>query len=227
MRFIVVAMLVLSACKEEQPVPRPGPPQVWLPGSPTAPAAPTEPQAGPPLPPVEPGSYVNHVGNPQAGHWGPDGQWVWNNPESKEANDTWKYLAAAGAGAAGGAAISYMLSKKHFEQRNPGGQWRQDNNVNDVASYRDRRGNVISKEEFERRRAQSERDRKQYWEQQKASNTQYRDKKGRFISKEEWERRQQQSAADRQRAQERIKPAPVRNPPKKLNINRWNKRRKK
>lgn len=215
MRFVVIAALALSACKEE---PRPAIPAPMV--------APTEPQAGPPLPPVEPGSYVNHVGNPQAGRWGPDGQWVWNNPESKEANDTWKYLAAAGAGAAGGAALSFMLSKKHFETRNPDGQWSRDANINDVASYRDRKGRVISKEEFERRRAQSERDKKAYWERQKASSTQYRDKKGRFISKEEWERRQRQSAADRQRAQERIKPAPVRKPPKKLNINRWNKRRK-
>lgn len=203
MRSVIVAALILSACNEE---PKPA---IQAPPTPAAAA----PPVGPTMGPVAPGSYVNHVGNPAAGQWGPDGQWVWNNPESKEANDTWKYLAAAGAGAAGGAALSYMMSKKYFETRNPGGQWSRDNNVNDVQSYRDKRGRPISKEEYERRKAQSERDKQRHREQQRQLQAQQqpRDAQGRFIPKD-----------PQRRAPERVRSAP----PKKLNINRWNKKRR-
>lgn len=200
-----------------------------------APAAPAPvPPGAPPLGlgPVAPGQYVNHVGNPAAGSWGPDGQWVWKDPESKEANDTWKFLAAAGAGAAGGAALSYMLSKRHFEQKHPGGTWTRESNVHDEHNYRDRRGNPISAAEYERRRAQSERDRAAHRARVQAaqqsgkkapgvfsesqSATQYRDKKGKFISKQEFERRQAQSARDKSRHRSR---------PRSRNINRRSRRR--
>jgi hypothetical protein len=163
--------------------------------------APQAAQPGqPPLGPVPPGNYVNHVGNPAAGQWGPDGQWQWKDPKSPEADSTWKYLAAAGAGAAAGGLISHMLTRKQFEQQNPKG-WTAQANTREVSTYTDRRGNPISKDEYERRRAQSERDR-QRWQQRQAQQQQpqqYRDKNGRFISKQEYERRKAQSARDRQR----------------------------
>lgn len=166
-------MLVFSGCEKEEPRPAPAQPPFMPVAAPTTPATTpaTTPVAAQPqqLPPVAPGSYTNHIGNPAYGHWGPDGQWVWKNPESEEANDTWKFLAAAGAGAAGGAALSMLMSKKHFEQRNPDGQWRPENNRHDEHSYRDRRGNPISKEEYERRKAQSERDKARHREQQRAA----------------------------------------------------------
>lgn len=148
--------------KVQQPLPAPTTPV----------ASPVTTPEGPPLPPVQPGTYVNHIGNPAHGHWGPDGQWVWKQPESPEANETWKFLAAAGAGAAGGAALSMLMSKRHFETRNPDGQWRPENNSHTEMNYRDKRGNPISREEFERRKAQSERDRARYWEQKKAQQNQ-------------------------------------------------------
>lgn len=180
--------------------PTPPPPQMPVVAQP-APAVPAQP----PLGPVAPGQYTNHVGNPAAGQWGPDGQWQWKDPNSEEANSTWKYLAAAGAGAAVGGLASYMLTRKQFEQQNPKG-WSAESSTRQVSTYVDKRGNPISKEEFERRRAQSERDRARYYEQKRAQQQkqqqQYRDKNGRFISKEEYERRQAQSARDRQRYQQ-------------------------
>jgi hypothetical protein len=200
---LLPAMLgIVFGCHAEKPRPPPTPP-------PAAPAAPAAPGV-PPLPPVQPGQYTNHVGNPAAGSWGPDGQWQWKDPQSPEADSTWKFLAAAGAGAAGGAALSYMLSKRHFEQKHPGGTWTREANLHDEQTYRDRRGNPISRDEYERRRAQSERDRAAYRartaSQPQQSDTartartgQYRDKQGRFISKQEFERRQAQSARDKSR----------------------------
>lgn len=207
--FILQAIQAIACNDPPQPSPTITAPMA-------APAAPAQvPPGAPPLGPVAPGQYVNHVGNPAAGSWGPDGQWQWKDPESKEANDTWKFLAAAGAGAAGGAALSYMLSKRHFEQRNPSGTWQRESNVHDEHNYRDRRGNPISAAEYDRRRAQSERDRAAHRARVQAaqqsgkkapgvfsgsqSATQYRDKKGKFISKQEFERRQAQSARDKSR----------------------------
>jgi len=207
--FFISACTLAAACdKPRQKLEGPvtfsdqSPLATGVPPAPTpAPLAPTVPPQPTPeaLPPVAPGQYVNHVGNPVAGHWGPDGQWVWKDPESKEANDTWKYLAAAGAGAAGGAAISYMLSKKHFEQKNPEGSWRREANIHDEHTYRDKYGKPISAAEYERRRAQSEKDKATH----RAASQQYRDKKGRFISREEYERRKAQSAHDKARQRPR------------------------
>jgi hypothetical protein len=164
-----------------------------------APPAPQPPPAGP----VAPGNYTNHVGNQAAGQWGPDGQWQWHNPQSPEADSTWKYLAAAAGGAAVGGLASYMLTRKQFEQQNPKG-WSAASNTREVSTYMDRRGNPISKDEYERRRAQSERDKARHREQQaqRQKQQQYRDKQGRFISKQEYDRRQQQAARDRAKAQQ-------------------------
>lgn len=208
---LMVAPFILQAIACNDP-PRPSP-TITAPMA--APAAPAQvPPGAPPLGPVAPGQYVNHVGNPAAGSWGPDGQWQWKDPESKEANDTWKFLAAAGAGAAGGAALSYMLSKNYFERKHPSGTWQRESNIHDEHNYRDRHGKAISAAEYERRRAQSERDRAAHRARVQAAQqsgkkapgvfsgsqpSQYRDKKGRFISKQEFERRQAQSARDKSR----------------------------
>ena len=194
MRITTICIVALaSACSTPAPQPPPQPPAV-------APA--------PPLGPVAPGQYTNHVGNPAAGQWGPDGQWQWHNPQSPEADSTMKYLAAAGVGAAAGGLATYMLTRKQFEKQNPNG-WKAETSTRQVTTYVDKRGNPISKEEYERRRAQSDRDRQRYYEQKQAQQAvqqkqqqQYRDKNGRFISKEEYERRQQQSERDRQRYQQ-------------------------
>ena len=173
---IISGMLVVavSGCSKEEPQQRPVFPPMNMPvAAPTTPV--TTPATSPvpeQLPPVPPGSYTNHIGNPAHGSWGPDGQWVWKNPQSEEANDTWKYWAAAGAGAAGGAALSMLMSKKHFETRNPDGQWRPENNVNDVQGYRDRKGVPISREEYERRKAQSDRDKARHRQRLEAQRSQ-------------------------------------------------------
>lgn len=190
----------------------------WACDSPQAPPAPATPIAAPvpqtpapaPAPgpeqlgPVPPGSYVNHVGNPAVGSWGPNGQWQFHHPQSPEADSTWKYLAAAGVGAAGGAAISHMLTKKAFEEKHPTGKWTPAAATTEVATYRDKRGQPISREEYERRRAQSERDKAAHrarleaqQKPQQQGSSPYRDKQGRFISKEEYERRQRQSSRDK------------------------------
>ena len=199
---VCIASLVLG-CSPSPPTPPP--PQMPVVAQP-APSVPAQP----PLGPVAPGQYTNHVGNPAAGQWGPDGQWQWKDPNSEEANSTWKYLAAAGAGAAVGGLASYMLTRKQFEKENPKG-WSAESSTRQVSTYTDKRGNPISKDEYERRRAQSERDRARYHEQKRAQQSQqaqqqkqqqqYRDKHGRFISKQEYERRQAQSARDKQRQQ--------------------------
>ena len=69
-----------------------------------------------------------------------------------------KYLAAAGVGAAGGALLSHYMTKRSFEERNPGGQWSEAQSTREVKTYIDRKGNPISEDEYRRRRAQSERD---------------------------------------------------------------------
>lgn len=174
--------------------------------TPEQPPAPPPPPPAAPLGPVAPGNYTNHVGNPAAGQWGPDGQWQWHNPQSPEADSTMKYLAAAGVGAAAGGLATYMLTRKQFEKQNPSG-WSAAANTREVKTYVDKRGNPISKEEYERRRAQSERDKQRYQQQkqqqqQQAKPQQYRDKNGKFISKQEHERRQAQSERDKQRYQQ-------------------------
>lgn len=215
MRTIVVAALVLSACKQE-----PKPPPVQY----VAVAQPQPVQMAPaamPVGPVAPGNYTNHIGNPQAGYWNQQGQWQWHDPNSKQASSTMGYLAAAGAGAAGGALLSHYFTKRHFQEQNPQG-WRPQERA--VTTYMDRRGNPISEAEYRRRREQSERDRRRHLEQKVAApQQQYRDKNGRFISKQEYDRRQQQSARDRTQ----FKKAAPKPKPKKLNVNRWNKKRRK
>lgn len=214
MRYLVCLTLMLTACAEEK---KPEPQIVYVQQPPPAPAPPQPPgapAAGAPVGPVAPGQYVNHVGNPAAGQWGPDGQWQWKDPESKEANSTMSYIAAAGLGAAGGAALSYLFTKNHFEKQNPGGQWSQSANMQSVDSYRDKRGNPISQQEYERRREQSERDRKAHVERQKAKLAQDRQRFER--EKAEYERRKAQSERDRkahQARQEANKPKPA---PKQL-----------
>lgn len=208
MRYL--AIIALASCTPDAtPIPSP-------PSPPPSPAPVAEPVG-----PVAPGQYTNHVGNPAAGHWGPDGKWVWNDPKSPEADSTWKYLAAAAGGAAVGGLASYMLTRKQFEQQNPKG-WSPEANTRNVTQYLDRRGQPISKEEYERRRAQSERDRARNRAQAAQPQTQYRDKQGRFISKEEYERRQAQSQRDKQRAAA-SRPAP--RPPKKSSSRRSRRRR--
>ena len=135
------------------------------------------PQPPPAMGPVPPGQYVNHVGNPAAGYWGPGGNWQWHNPEGQYANETWKYLAAAGLAA--GAATYF--TKRHFE-RKYGGTWRSEPYVLD--HYTDHRGQRISETEY-----QSRRDRKVYI-----------DRKGKEISEAEYLRRREQSARDRAKA---------------------------
>lgn len=203
MRYL--ALLALASCSTEAPRPT----------IPTPTPAPPPPAPTPDVGPIAPGQYTNHLGNPAAGHWGPDGQWVWKDPKSPEADSTLKYLAAAGVGAAAGGLISHVLTRKQFEKQNPNG-WRAEAKTLQVDRYLDRRGQPISKEEYERRRAQSERDRNR-------APTQYRDKQGRFISKQEYERRQAQSQRDKQRA---ATTAPARKPkPRKSKPRRSRRRR--
>lgn len=136
MRSILNSLLIVCAACDDEPKQVPAPP----------------PET------VVPGSYVNHIGNPQAGRWDGNGQWQWNDPQSSEASSTMSYLMAAGVGALGGAALSHYMTKQAFEERNPGG-WSRSANTRDVKTYIDKRGNPISETEYRRRRLQSERDR--------------------------------------------------------------------
>lgn len=164
---LVVLSVVLTSCSA--PPPQPSQP-IYIQSAPPA-AMPMPvmgaPAAAMPTGPAAPGQYVNHVGNPAAGQWAPDGTWRWHDPASKEASSTMGYLAAAGLGAAGGAALSYYFTKRHFEQHNPTG-WSATANTREVRTHVDRHGKPISADEYRRRREQSERDRNRYINDQKA-----------------------------------------------------------
>lgn len=219
MRYLACFILLAAACSDDKPAPQPPtivyaqPPPAAPQPPPAAPQPPGAPAAGAPIGPVQPGQYVNHVGNPAAGQWGPDGQWQWKDPASKEADSTMKYLAAAGLGAAGGAALSYLFTRNHFEKNNPGGQWSESSNRREVATYLDKRGQPISQAEYERRRAQSDRDRKAHIERQKQ---QLKTDRERFErDKAEYERRRAQSDRDRKAQLERQKQPQQRQPVQK------------
>jgi hypothetical protein len=209
MRYRGVAIaLAIAGCSDPQPI------VVQQPA----------PKVEIPVQPAPPGQHTNHIGNPQAGSWGPDGQWRWKDPESKEATSTLNYLAAAGLGAAGGAALSYYFTKQHFEKQNPGG-WSPQAQTITTATYTDKRGNPISEAEYRRRREQSERDRKRYIDQEKAKLRADR-------AKLEQERRQHEAtrAPQASGAQQNVQPAPKPvakpKPKRKLNINRWNRKKR-
>jgi hypothetical protein len=161
---------------------------------------------------VAPGEHTNHIGNPAAGSWDQNGQWQWNNPESKEADSTMSYLAAAGAGAAGGALLSHFFTRKHFEERNPQG-WQAENNQRTVTTYLDKRGQPISEEEYKRRQVQSEQAKKRYIEQQKAQ-----------LKADRAKLDADKKSFEQQRRDTRPTEVLKRPKPKKLRINRRNKR---
>jgi len=217
-RAVIAAAIMLSiACSETKP-----PPTTVVVQAPPQPAAPAAPAAAAmPIGPAAPGQYTNHIGNPQTGHWDQQGQWQWNDPKSKEASSTLGYLAAAGAGAAGGAALAYLYTKKNFEKQNPTG-WSEQSQQKTVSTYLDKRGQPISEAEYRRRREQSDRDRERYHERQKAKLAD--------------ERKQLQQEKDRLKQRERdTTPTPAKQEPlrnvqgeqqKRLKINRWKKRRR-
>lgn len=237
-RIACTIIVACAACQREQPrqpiiiyqppaetrSTRPPEPVVIPPGSDKPAAAEPKPAEGVTLPAVPPGTYVSHIGDPKAGQWGPDGQWRWNDPESTEAKSTLSYLAAAGVGAAGGAALTYLMTRRNFEQAHPTG-WNAADNQRTITTFVDHNGSSISEAEYLRRREQSERDRQRYWETQKQQVAKERAEVAKQRQEVEHERAQMQA---KRRDHNYVAPKPVPSPPprKKLSINRWVSRRK-
>lgn len=178
MKTRVMLVAITCACDAQPVPPAPVVPVVPVAQMPAA-AAPQAQAVGP----VAPGQYVNHIGNPAAGYWGPQGQWQWHNPQGAEANNTWKYLAVAGL--TGGA--TYLFTKAHYDREHRGRAWSQDRFAINNDSYLDHRGTEITRDQYMKRR----------------NNPTYIDRRGKTISAAEFHRRRAQSRRDKARHQER------------------------
>ena len=103
--------------------------------------------------PVSPGEYQNHYGNPQHGSWDSQGRYNFHNPTGPFASSTNAFLLGAGAGGL----AAYMLTKKSnrssWNSSNPNGYTKK---VHSQKTYLSKSGKTISKTEFYKRKAQSD-----------------------------------------------------------------------
>lgn len=105
--------------------------------------------------PVQPGNYTNYYGNPQYGHWMPNGQFQFNDPFGHAAQSTNAFLLGAGLGGLTGYLATKAAMRNSWNQSNPHG-WSSRSWKNDKYMYK---GKVLNKNEALRRMEQSNRDR--------------------------------------------------------------------
>lgn len=141
---------------------------------------------------MTPGVNTNYYGSPQHGYW-QGGSYHFNDPHSAAARSTEAFLVGAGMGSLAAYAATKAAQKSNWEKSNPKG-WEPE--------YRDKKGNVISKQEFDRRKQQSQKDKqkaqKAKHEQAKAKEAQRRKEQS---ERDKAKHRQEQSARDKAKHQ--------------------------
>lgn len=106
--------------------------------------------------PVPPGDYTNYYGNEKYGSWQPDGSFQFNDPTSSWATETNMFLLGAGLGGLAGYMATKSASRSEWKKTYPTGYIPQ---TRKVQTYSDKKGNPISRNEYQKRLAQSNKDR--------------------------------------------------------------------
>jgi uncharacterized lipoprotein YehR (DUF1307 family) len=116
-------------------------------------------------PPVEMGqSYTNYYGNPNYGYW-EGGRYRFNDPYSQYAINTNSFLLGAGLGGLASYALTPSASQATWSSSHSGG-WKEEKTT--AKKYYGKNGKEISKSEYTKRKAQSQKDRQAYKAKQKA-----------------------------------------------------------
>jgi len=114
--------------------------------------------------PTSPGSYTNYYGSPEHGHW-QGGQYHFHDPYGHAASSTNSFLLGAGIGGL----AAYMLTKDSnrdsWTRNNPSGFTEK---KYEVKKYIGKGGKEISQAEYDRRKAQSEKDKAKHKQRMEA-----------------------------------------------------------
>lgn len=114
--------------------------------------------------PVQPGNYTNYYGDERYGQWKPDGTFQFNDPTSSWASETNAFLIGAGLGGLAGYIASKAATRGEWKKTYPTGY---KPTTRKVETYIDKKGNPISKNEYQKRLAQSNKDRMKYQQEQR------------------------------------------------------------
>ncbi|QDH46750.1 putative coil containing protein [Aeromonas phage LAh_8] len=108
---------------------------------------------------VAPGQYTNYYGDERYGQWKQDGTFQFNDPTSSWAESTNAFLLGAGLGGLAGYMATKAASRGEWKKSYPNGYTPK---TYTTKTYMDKSGKTISKSEYERRVAQSNKDRMKY-----------------------------------------------------------------
>lgn len=118
--------------------------------------------------PVQPNrDYVDYYGNENHGYWDNQGIYRFNDPYSSYAQSTNSYLLAAGFGGLAGYVTAKAATRSNWQSQHTNG-WQ--SRSTSSTKYIGKGGKEISKSEFDRRKAQSEKDRKAHQQKLKKEN---------------------------------------------------------
>ena len=112
---------------------------------------------------VAPGQYTNYYGDERYGQWQPDGTFQFNDPTSSWADSTNAFLLGAGLGGLAGYMATKAAHRGEWKKSYPNGYTPK---TYTAKTYLDKSGKAISKSEYERRIAQSNKDRMKYQQAQ-------------------------------------------------------------
>lgn len=113
---------------------------------------------------VAPGQYTNYYGDERYGQWKQDGTFQFNDPTSNWAESTNAFLLGAGLGGLAGYMATKAASHGEWKKSYPNGYTPK---TYTAKTYMDKSGKPISKAEYERRIAQSNKDRMKYQQEQR------------------------------------------------------------
>ncbi len=108
--------------------------------------------------PVSAGTHQNYYGDPAYGSWS-DGQYHFNDPYGSQASSTNAFLLGAGVGGLTAYLATKAASRSSWERENPKGYQPE---TNTTKTALDKKGNPISQKEYDRRKAQSAKDKAAY-----------------------------------------------------------------
>ena len=148
--------------------------------------------------PVAPGNYTNYYGSPDHGTWDSSGNYHFRDPNSSYATQTNAFLLGAGLGGLAAYALTKNANRSSWVTSNPNG-YRPE--VRTTTKYIGKGGKEISRSEYDKRAAQSA-----------------KDKAAAQVKREAYVKRKQQQQAQAQADAKRKQQQQVQAPSKPLNF---------